>query len=145
MIKRVLVAIDLEHESTNGEILRMASMLANCDGARVTLLTVVEAIPVTVSQYLPKRYEQQLTQSVATKLGALAASMNVTSGHVDSSVRFGSVYKEILTYAATIEADLIVMGSHEPNVADYLLGSNAARVVRHAACSVYIVRHVHTD
>ena len=145
MIKRVLVAIDLEHESANGEILRMASMLANCDGARVTLLTVVEAIPVTVSQYLPKRYEEQLTQSTATKLETLASNMNVTSGQVNSSVRFGSVYKETLAYAATIDADLIVMGSHEPNVADYLLGSNAARVVRHAACSVYIVRQRHAD
>jgi nucleotide-binding universal stress UspA family protein len=59
---------------------------------------------------------------------------------VEAIVRFGSVYKEILAYAKTIGADLIVMGSHEPSVGDYLLGGNAARVVRHATCSVHIVR-----
>jgi len=140
MITKILVPIDLHHESTIGEILRVASMIANNDGAGVTLMTVVEATPVAVSQYLPKHYEKQLTRDTTMKLEALAASMNVRSAQVDSSVRFGSVYREILSYATTIQADLIVMGSHEPNVADYLLGSNAARVVRHAACSVHIVR-----
>ena len=39
-----------------------------------------------------------------------------------------------------IKADLIVMGSHRPELRDYLLGPNAARVVRHAPCSVVVVR-----
>ncbi|MDH3475684.1 MAG: universal stress protein [Rhodospirillales bacterium] len=39
-----------------------------------------------------------------------------------------------------MKADLIITGSHKPNVSDYLLGSNAARVVRHASCSVFVVR-----
>jgi nucleotide-binding universal stress UspA family protein len=140
VIRKILVPIVLEHESTNGEILRVASLCANADGATVTLMTVVEPLPVAVSQYLPKRYEKQLTQSATTKLEAVAAGMDVTSGPVLSEVRFGSVYKEILAHAARIEADLIVMGSHEPNVSDYLIGSNAGRVSRHATCSVYIVR-----
>jgi nucleotide-binding universal stress UspA family protein len=38
------------------------------------------------------------------------------------------------------EADLIVVGSHRPAMKDYLLGTNAARVVRHAHCSVLVVR-----
>ena len=42
--------------------------------------------------------------------------------------------------AKEIGADLIVMGSHRPELADYLLGANAAKVVRHADCSVMVVR-----
>ena len=38
------------------------------------------------------------------------------------------------------EADLIVVGSHRPAMRDYLLGTNAARVVRHAHCSVLVAR-----
>ncbi len=34
----------------------------------------------------------------------------------------------------------IIVASHKPNVGDYLLGTTAARVVRHAACSVFVVR-----
>jgi hypothetical protein len=37
-------------------------------------------------------------------------------------------------------ADLVVVGSHRPAMKDYLLGTNAARVVRHARCSVLVAR-----
>jgi len=140
MITKILVPIDLQHTANHGEILRVASILANSDGGSVVLMTVVEPPPVIVSQYLPKRFETQMTQSTTTELKKLAESMAVTSGPAESTVRFGSVYKEILNHAETIGADLIVMGSHEPSVGDYLLGSNASRVVRHATCSVHIVR-----
>jgi universal stress protein F len=52
----------------------------------------------------------------------------------------GKIYQEILKAAQTIKADLIVMGSHHPELKDYLLGPNAAKVVRHADCSVMVVR-----
>jgi nucleotide-binding universal stress UspA family protein len=35
---------------------------------------------------------------------------------------------------------VIVLASHRPELKDYLLGPNAARVVRHAKCSVLVVR-----
>ena len=55
-------------------------------------------------------------------------------------IRFGTVYDEVLAAAKLVEADLIITGSHKPNVSDYLLGSNAARIMRHAECSVLVVR-----
>lgn len=140
MIAKILVPVDLEHPTINDEILRVASMIANADGACIVLMTVVEPTPVTVSQYLPKRFEKQLTEDTAIELERLAAGMSASTGPVESTVRFGSVYKEIIAFAEAIGADLIVMGSHQPNVGDYLLGSNASRVVRHSACSVHIVR-----
>lgn len=56
------------------------------------------------------------------------------------SVRHGSVYGEILDAASEVDADLIVMASHRPEMKDYLIGANAATVVRHAKCSVLVVR-----
>jgi nucleotide-binding universal stress UspA family protein len=41
-------------------------------------------------------------------------------------------------------ADLVVVGSHRPAMKDYLLGTNAARVVRHARCSVLVARESET-
>jgi nucleotide-binding universal stress UspA family protein len=55
-------------------------------------------------------------------------------------VGLGSVYNEVLNQADRIGADLIVVGSHQPSMATYLLGSNAATIVRHAKCSVLVVR-----
>ncbi|TPQ46867.1 universal stress protein UspA, partial [Prosthecomicrobium hirschii] len=34
----------------------------------------------------------------------------------------------------------IVVSSHRPSMATYLIGSNAAKIVRHAPCSVMVVR-----
>ena len=46
----------------------------------------------------------------------------------------------ILATAKKVRADLIVMAAHRPEFRDYLLGPNAYRVVRHAECSVLVVR-----
>ncbi len=80
------------------------------------------------------------SKKIVKDLAALAAKVDLTDGAVTSSIRFGSVYQEILAHADKFGADLIIVASHKPNVGDYLLGTTAARVVRHAACSVFVVR-----
>ena len=52
----------------------------------------------------------------------------------------GETIRLILAAAKEYAADLIIMGSHRPELQDYLLGPNAARVVRHSAKSVLVVR-----
>ena len=42
--------------------------------------------------------------------------------------------------ANRLGCDLIVVGAHRPELGDYLLGPNAARIVRHADQSVFVVR-----
>ena len=49
-------------------------------------------------------------------------------------------YKTILEVADETHADLIIVASHQPDVQDYFLGSTAAKVVRHARCSVLVLR-----
>ena len=56
-------------------------------------------------------------------------------------VATGSIYEEILEVAKKTGADLIVIGAHQPHLSEFLLGPNAARVVRHSKCSVYVVRN----
>ena len=48
--------------------------------------------------------------------------------------------KKILETAEDEGADLIIIASHQPGIQDYFLGSTAARVVRHAQCSVLVTR-----
>ena len=52
----------------------------------------------------------------------------------------GGIGGGILHLAEQLEADLIVLASHRPEMRDWLIGANAARVVRHARCSVLVVR-----
>jgi len=55
-------------------------------------------------------------------------------------MRRGEPAREIIAYAEEVGADCIIVGSHKPELQDYLLGSTAARVVRHAPCSVHVLR-----
>jgi nucleotide-binding universal stress UspA family protein len=65
------------------------------------------------------------------------ASQNEKVRHV---VGTGRAYEEVLNLAQKTEPSLIVVGAHKSDLTDYLLGPNAARIVRHATCSVYVVR-----
>jgi nucleotide-binding universal stress UspA family protein len=140
MFKNILVAVDLEHDTHIDDLLRVASDIANAYGAQVHLLNVIGAAPAVVSQFLPENYEKMASEKIEKDLAALAAKVDLAEGAAASSVRFGGVYQEILAHAANIGADLIIVASHKPNVGDYLLGTTAARIVRHASCSTLVVR-----
>ena len=140
MFKNILVAVDLEHDTPVDDLLRIASDIANTYGAQVHLLNVIGAAPAVVSQFLPENYENMVSEKIEKDLAVLAAKVDLAEGAAASSVRFGGVYQEILAHAAKIGADLIIVASHKPNVGDYLLGTTAARIVRHASCSTLVVR-----
>jgi len=140
MFNNILVAVDLEHDTPVDDLLRIASDIANTYGAQVHLLNVIGAAPAVVSQFLPENYENMVSEKIEKDLAVLAAKVDLAEGAAASSVRFGGVYQEILAHAANIGADLIIVASHKPNVGDYLLGTTAARIVRHASCSTLVVR-----
>ncbi len=113
---------------------------ANTHGAQVHLLNIVAAAPAVVSQFLPENYEKMASVEIEKDLAALAAKVDLAEGAAASSVRFGNTYQEILAYADKIGADLIIVASHKPDLGDYLLGTTAARIVRHASCSTLVIR-----
>ncbi len=83
----------------------------------------------------------QLTRQLPVpRLTGLTANVDLNQGKVTSSARFGDIYREILAQAEKSAVDLIIIGSNKPQATDFLLGTNAARVVRHSSCSVFVVR-----
>ena len=59
---------------------------------------------------------------------------------VTAEIIKGHTYRTIIDYSTDHDIDCIVIGSHKPGFSDYLLGSTAARVVRHAPCAVHVHR-----
>ena len=113
MFRKILVAVDLDDDSQNENLLRVTSEMAKSNGADVYLLNVIGAAPSVVSQYLPESYEKMASTKIEQDLTAVAADIDLPDGVKDISVRFGDVYKEILTHAENIAADLIIVASHE--------------------------------
>ena len=141
MYKHILLPIDLQHESSWTNALPNALELCKTHGASLHVMTVVPGFGMSiVGQFFPEGYEEKVNAEVMEKLHAFVKD-NVPDGiQVQHIVGEGNIYESILNVAEQVEADLIVMASHRPELQDYLLGPNAARVVRHAKCSVLVVR-----
>lgn len=140
MFKAILTAIDLEHREQSREIVAAAKANARLSGCEVYFVTVVPAAPPIISQFLHENYEQLASGEAQKALAELADEAGLDADDKHCIVRFGTVYDEVIAAAEATGADLLVIGSHKPNFSDYLLGSNAARVVRHCGCSVLVIR-----
>ena len=138
MFKRILIPIDLADESSWQRALPIAIDQVRASGGDLYIVSVVPEIPRLPN--LPADYGSQMIPYTEEKLGELVSGRVPSEVPVSKLVRQGTVYKEILGVAQEHGCDLIVIASHRPELKDYLLGPNAARVVRHASCSVFVVR-----
>lgn len=139
MFKNILVPIDLEADEAPDRVLNAVARLSE-ESAIVRLLYVVHTVPPLVSQFLPEDFEQKTSVESLNRLKKTAKQVDLGGRTLDFVVRHGDVYREILQAADEEESDLIALSSHQPGMEDYLLGSNAARVVRHSKCTVLILR-----
>ncbi len=142
MYKSILLPVDLGHKSSWEKAAPEAVALAKQNGAKIHLLTVIPDFGMAVvGSFFPANYAEQALQSASEKAVALASE--IIPGDLLAKVHtaYGSAYQEIISTANKQGCDLIVMASHRPEMSDYLLGPNAARVVRHAEQSVMIVRN----
>jgi len=141
MYRDILLAVDLNHPEAEQRAVETVVEYARAFKARLHIMTVVPDFGMSiVGGFFPKGFEKEALASVNEKLRTYAAEKfpsDITRRHI---VGHGVIYKEILKYSEVVKADLIVMSAHRPELEDYLLGPNAARVVRHANCSVLVVR-----
>ena len=136
MYKSILIPVDLGHVAKINSLIDHASVCKDSD-SKIVLLNVVEEIPSWAAVALPRGSVDKSVQSAQEKLETLADSTGI---EVEAVVRVGHPYKTILEVAEEISAELIIVASHQPDLQNYLLGSTAAKIVRHATCSVTVVR-----
>src|SRR3546814_7463773 len=84
--------------------------------------------------------DREIVNEAHERLNEIVSENTPDGMNVETIVRHGPVYEQILQVADDIGADQIVIGAHRPEISDYLLGPNTARVVRHAKCSVNVIR-----
>ena len=93
-----------------------------------------------VGTFFPKDHEKDMIAHATQALHAFTEKHVPERSRLQHITAHGSIYEEIISAADNCKADLIIIGSHRPALKDYLLGPNAARVVRHARQSVLVVR-----
>lgn len=137
----ILVTVDLGSPETDLKAMGTAVDYARMFGARLHVLTVVPDYGMSiVGGFFPREHEKEALEHASAALHAYTKEhvpADIPHRHI---VGHGSIYREILRYAGVAGADLIVMAASTPGPEDYLIGPNAARVVRHAKISVLVVR-----
>ena len=136
----VLIAVDLTDDSP--EVVQKGLEVAQRFGAKLSLLHVVEFIPVDPAGEAllppPVDLEGELAQSARQRLDVLCRD----SGLKDAPrrVEVGVIKFEILKAIIEEKADLLVLGSHERHGLALLLGSTEKAILHKASCDVLAVR-----
>ena len=142
MFNTVLLPVDLSNPNSVEPALQQASEFVKSSSGTLHVISIVPDFGTAmVGNFFPKDFEKEALQRAEEALG------NFRRERIDSEIEtklhlvYGPVAEKILTTAQDIGADLIVMGSHDPErVRDFLIGTNADRVVRHSTISVLIAR-----
>lgn len=140
MFKTLLVPVDIAEPEMAKAAVEHAVAMAHASHGTIRLIYVRSILPVTYMEFVPPHFDEEQQRDSEEKLAALAATVPLPKERVSTVVHMGAVHGEVLKEAEKIGADLIIVGSHRPTMATYLLGSNAATIVRHAKSSVLVVR-----
>ena len=140
MYKRIVLAVDLADPTPSPKGLTEAVELAKMGGGELRLVNVQPVIPATFMEYVPVDFDVEQGKRAKEELDELLGGIDLPAERKSAATRAGGIYHELLKEASDWGADLIVVGSHRPVMSDYLLGSNAKTIVRHAQCSVLVVR-----
>ncbi|MEB8385919.1 universal stress protein [Rhodobacteraceae bacterium KMM 6894] len=135
MYKHVLVPISFGEDRNSDGAIDVARLLAD-EGGRITLLHVVESVASYAVNYLPADYAEKRRLEIEVALGQMVA--DIPNG--EGAVATGHASRAILDWSDKHDVDCVVIASHRPGMQDLLLGSTAAKVVRHSKCAVHVLR-----
>ncbi len=138
MFRNILVPVDLSVEGEAQRLLKVARELTASWESELHVVTVIPHVGAAiVGTHFDERFESDSRSEASMELAAVVADAGITA---QQEVLTGKAYNCVIAKANAVGADLIIIGAHQPELQEYLLGSNAARVVRHSKQSVLVVR-----
>jgi nucleotide-binding universal stress UspA family protein len=140
IFKKILIPIDLAEVTIAKPAIDAAVELALQSKGALRLIAVETLLPASFMEYVPLEFDKTQEERAIRALEGIGAGLAFPKESMSHAVRFGGIYVEILAEADEWGADLIVVGSHRPSMSTYLIGSNAKTIVRHAKCSVLVIR-----
>jgi universal stress protein A len=142
MYKKILVAVDLTADTS--PIVERAKALAKIHGAELSLLHVIEPVPLVTPFDVPDvmaptvlQTQDELAAGARKRLDKLAADLGVPSR---AEVIVGNTQAEIVRAARDGGADLIVLGGRERHGLSLLVDFTEDAVLHKAACDVLVIR-----
>jgi len=132
-----MAPVDLAHKATLQKALTATGDIAKHYNTPVTYVGVSASAPGTLG-HNPKEFAETLASFAAeqaARFGITADSKPVISH--DPTI---DLDRALLRAAGELGADLVVMASHVPGLADYVWPSNGGSIAAHAHASVFVIR-----
>jgi len=139
MFNRIMVPVVLQHVDRMRRTLAVAADLATQSRASMIFVAVTGKEPNEIAS-TPEKFAAELdlfAREQGDRSGVATESHAVVTNDPGADLQ-----KRLLEAIKVTEADLVVMNSHPPGVADalHLIASHSAWLVRHSDISVFVVR-----
>ncbi len=143
MFKKVLYPIDVSEGGLCRDALDEVVEEVHKWGATLYLIYVLPGFNMPlVASFFPKDAEKKARATAKTQLEAYIQEHIPEGLPVEPVLRQGTAYEEILAESRKQDIDLIIIpGQDHPSMEKWLLGTTTSKVVRHARCSVLVLRH----
>lgn len=136
MFRRIVVPVAVDQLERAEKTLPLAARMLD-PGGEILLLNVVEDFPGYLAVDFPAELIEEERAQAHDRLTALRDRLGIDA---TVEVRYGPAAHEIIKAATEREADLVIIASHRPGIANYFIGATADRVVRHCPVSVLVDR-----
>lgn len=143
MYKNILVPVDVFEIGLADKALSHAQFLANSDSGQIHLLHVNPLFSPELTRGFisdARKMDDYLIKNSEEKLSELAKKSTLQESSIHIHVRSGNIRDEVIKLADELQADVVIIGSRNPNIQTHLLGSEAASIVRYAHVPVFVVR-----
>ncbi|GHA49741.1 universal stress protein [Amylibacter ulvae] len=135
MYDHILIPVIFDDGHDTAKSFEVAKTLGS-KAAKYTILHVLENIPNYVNVEIPASTLAEARKYALDSLNDIAKAIPSAKAELID----GYSGRSIVNYADDNHVDCIVMASHQLGLSDIFLGSTAAKVVRHAKCSVHVIR-----
>jgi nucleotide-binding universal stress UspA family protein len=142
MFKNVMLTVDLNAKASWEKALPQAVELVRQSGGVLHIMTVVPEMGMPlVEGFFPTDFEKKAVAAANDVLNKLVESEVPKDIKVKQHLSFGMIHRKVLKVVEDTGCELIVMASQKPDrVREFLVGSNADRIVRRSPVSVLVVR-----
>ncbi|PLS20416.1 universal stress protein [Neptunicoccus cionae] len=142
MFNTVLLTIDLTDKDSWVKALPQAIELVSNSGGVLHIISVVPDMgSPLVEGFFPENFEEKAVAAASNALDRLVRTEIPNDIKVKQHLAFGKIHRKVLKTIEKINCDLVVMASHKPDrLREFLVGSNADRIVSRSPVSVLVVR-----
>ena len=122
----------------------LMARLYRCDMKAIYVVDTATLKELTISKFFVAEesldYENSLTEDGKRYLSYVENLAKSKGIKIETELRKGSVWSEVVDFASESKTDLILLGEHQHNESKDSITSTYKEIISHASCSVLVVK-----